>query len=422
MATQYSKSGDMITVSSDASILKKLGGNVYSLCFHPQIGFHLIEQPAFKLPSKIYGKNTHNKDIIVNAFDNDVGRCTGVVLEGYQGTGKSLTATEVCVHYADKGVPVILIQEQYLGVDFENFLASIDEKSVILVDEFEKLYKKPEAIASLLRVLDGGIKTHKLWLLTANANVLTQKEYQYLYNRPSRIRYTFNYSSLDMNVVREYAEDNLVNKDYVGNVIDIASTYVVFTMDTLQALVKEINLYQGTELLAETLKALNIDSGLNIQNIEFDLEGSLTVFGRTTNFKSSSAPFSTWYGNPYQIARFLEGSSQNILFTFKDEDECDNSHNTLSNYFDTYTTLESECDFTRFGIKPQKDEDGNLIEVYMGRLLLDLSNENFVKAFNVKQDPKTKEMTMHFKDTNTEFKMSVKPIYKLKEPAFKFTL
>ena len=420
----YTKQGNDYFLSNlIAQPVTTLGGNVYSLNFNPKDGYYLSRQSNFKLPSKIYGANNTNKDIIVKAFDGNVGRCTGVVLEGYQGTGKSLTATQVCDHYSKQGVPVILIQEEYYGGLFENFLASIKEKCVVLVDEFEKLYKEPESIASLLRVLDGGIKTHKLWLLTANENVLADSKYQFLNNRPSRIRYTFTYKTLDPVLIRNYAEDNLINKEYVDIILKESSKFTVFTMDILQALVSEINAYTGTDDPTQTTKYLNTKNGLSLDTIKYKIKASLKYKGKEFLIESSEKdkPF-FWLNSPLEVAKFLKGYTKTLYFIESEDfcDDIDHKYLTQGSNFD-YVHEFTETQYTPTWIE---DDKGNkeIKKEFNFYLNLDLRNPIFVRDFNVKQDPITKEMTLFYKDPETEFNFSLTPIYELAEPAFKFTL
>ena len=421
----YDKQGNdyFLSNSIPPQPLTTLGGYVYSLSFNPKIGYYLTRQSNFKLPSKIYGANNTNKDIIVKAFDDNVGRCTGVVLECYQGTGKSLTATQVCDHYSKQNVPVILIQEEYYGGLFENFLASIKEKCVVLVDEFEKLYKEPESIASLLRVLDGGIKTHKLWLLTANENVLADNKYQFLNNRPSRIRYTFTYKTLDPVVIRNYAEDNLINKDYVDIILTESSKFTVFTMDILQALVSEINAYTGTGNPTQTIKYLNTKNGLSLDTIKYKIKASLKYKGKEFLIESSENKNSFfWINTPLDIAKFLKGRTKTLKF-IESEEFCDSvvhPHLQRGSTLD-YLSEFNDTQYTPTWITNKQGHKEIKPERYF-YLNLELNNPVFVRDFNAKQDPITKEMTLFYKDPETEFNFSLTPIYELAEPAFKFTL
>jgi hypothetical protein len=123
----------------------------------------------------------------------------------------------------------------------------------VLFDEFEKTYREPEHQESLLTLLDGVYPSKKLFVLTSNDKYRID---QHMRNRPGRIYYMFEYGGLDPEFIREYCDDNLVNKSFTDSVIQFASTFSKFNFDSLKAMVEEMNRYN--ESAADVSRLLNV--------------------------------------------------------------------------------------------------------------------------------------------------------------------
>lgn len=77
----------------------------------------------------------------------------------------------------------------------------------------------------ILTLFDGVYPSKKLFMLTSNNQGRVN---EYLKNRPGRIYYRFDFSTLESDFVKEYCEDNLLNKSYVDDVVKVyADLYVL---------------------------------------------------------------------------------------------------------------------------------------------------------------------------------------------------
>src|SRR4029078_12619167 len=65
---------------------------------------------------------------------------TGALMVGEKGSGKSLLAKLVSANSQEKGLPTLIIPRPWCGDMFNRFLQSIEQPTVILFDEFEKVY------------------------------------------------------------------------------------------------------------------------------------------------------------------------------------------------------------------------------------------------------------------------------------------
>lgn len=262
-----------VVASNKLNISETLGGNVYLVQFNQNTNqFELNQQSSFTLPEKVYGHNTSNTNKIMNLFERNVGRTSGVMLEGAKGTGKTLTAAEVCIQSNSLGIPVIILQSPYSGEKFNDFMNSITEKCVVFIDEFEKTFKEQDDIDSVLQLLDGGIKTHKLFLMTSNTELASNEKLQFLFNRPGRVHYLFSYGSLSNELIQEYLDDCLQYKEYEDSIKNLKRSFKVFTMDILKTIVNEINFYGSSKLpFNEVIKDLNVKTDRGIESYDYKL-------------------------------------------------------------------------------------------------------------------------------------------------------
>lgn len=213
-------------------------------------------------PIKIYGDVKYLAERIMHRWE--VRNCsTGIGLTGYKGTGKSLLAKELCVRAIDQGLPVIMVNEQYYGDDFNQFLANISQRSVVLFEEFDKVYHKSEGQESLLTLLDGIHNSNKLWIFTSNESLP-----YFFRNRPSRIYYNIDYGThLNTDIIQQFCNDNLDDTSRTDEIIRLANISDTFNFDMLQSLVSEMNFIKD-EPVENILKILNVETSLG--NVYFD--------------------------------------------------------------------------------------------------------------------------------------------------------
>jgi hypothetical protein len=141
---------------------------------------------------------------------------------------------------------------------------------IIFFDEFEKVYEKKEWQEAILTFLDGAFgKQDKLYLFTINSITSVSEFFK---NRPSRVRYLINFDNMEEEAIREYCNENLNDKTKILEVISFSSECWEFNFDMLQALVREMNLFN--ESVAQATKVLNVKSFLSKDSYDYNGEAS----------------------------------------------------------------------------------------------------------------------------------------------------
>lgn len=290
----FIRNGNQFDVASEEAldIHNKLPVGNYIVKERPMGGPMYLEMvDAFTPIKKLYGNTTRHAERIINTY-LDRGTSTGVLLNGEKGSGKTLLARQLSIDCAALEIPTIIINAPWTGDKFNKFIQDIDQKCMILFDEFEKVYDSNEQEV-ILTLLDGVFPSSKLFVLTCNDKWRIDS---HMRNRPGRIFYMIDFKGLDSQFITEYCEDNLKNKEHIERVCQVGSMFAQFNFDMLKALIEEMNRYDETP--REALAMLNAKpefAGSSNFKLEFRVNGKL--------IDDDSCDPNQWSGNPLMVER-----------------------------------------------------------------------------------------------------------------------
>ena len=215
-------------------------------------GFYLSKiAESFTFDYKLYGLNQKFIDYVLKTYENTTGNL-GVLLDGIKGTGKTVTAKELCNHLQ---LPVILVQSMGDSNDklIKYLSTTINFDCIFFFDEYEKEFKNSSDVLSFM---DGTYNSiyRKVFLLTTNELNVDPN----LLGRPSRIRYKKSFSNLPEEVTREILNDILEDKTAIEKVIELTHSMNIITIDLIKAIATEINIH-GVEALPDIKETFNIE-------------------------------------------------------------------------------------------------------------------------------------------------------------------
>jgi len=298
--TVFLKSGSVFKPSAkeDLDIHEKLPVGTYNVVQAP-CGYQLSKIDNFEITGKIYGDLTQQSERILSTF-SDRTTSTGVLLAGEKGSGKTLLTKHVAIQAAKQGIPTIVINSPYCGESFNSFLQLIEQPAVIIFDEYEKVYSAYGTQEKLLTLLDGVYPSKKLFLLTSNSRWGIDR---HMLNRPGRLFYVINFHGLNLEFVKGYATENLIDKKQVEKVCVVAAVFEAFNLDMLKALVQEMNRYG--ESPGKSLKWLNVSP-------EFSSDCKYTIEWTGVDDNIVQLESKEWEGNPLQNGVTLASSENKI--------------------------------------------------------------------------------------------------------------
>lgn len=241
----------------DLNTYDKLPVRSYDVAFHKMQGFSLVARPDLVVKEeKVYGNHKQRVQKVMKSFKR-ADRNFGVILSGRKGIGKSLMARLLAEEGIANGLPVITVTDYIPGI--ASFISSIEQEIIVIFDEFEKTFGKPEEqsdpqeeMLSLFDGLDGG---KKLFVITCNE---IYRLNEFMVDRPGRFHYHFRIGAPTDNEIKEYMEDKL-QKEYwkeINRIINFSRTTEI-TYDCLRAIAFDLN--QGYSL-EDCLADLNISS------------------------------------------------------------------------------------------------------------------------------------------------------------------
>ncbi len=228
--------GNKFSLAPKSIVLETLEPGVYDLQWNADTNsFYLLKQrDSFELPEKIYDFDESFICRVCRTWEFTKDNL-GVLLEGAKGSGKSITAKVICNRLK---IPVVTISRKFQG--FASFITSIPQDIVVMIDEFEKIFRSDEDQVPFLSLMDGvsGATHKRLYLLTTNTQSLNDN----FLNRPGRIRYLKRYANLTKEQVMLILNDRL-KKNYKTETLAYITQLRIITVDIVCKIVDEVNLF-----------------------------------------------------------------------------------------------------------------------------------------------------------------------------------
>ncbi|NJO62632.1 MAG: AAA family ATPase [Richelia sp. RM2_1_2] len=309
---------------NELNIINKLEPKNYIFKFDRDFSKCWLEDADdFTIPDKIYDVNNEMRKFIRLSYLKENSNL-GILLTGNKGQGKSMTAKQICM---EMNLPVIIIGSPIPRfIDFIEFLNKIKQNYVLFVDEFEKLFKErpshnggdkdseDHTQESFLSFMDGSLtNTNKIvFLLTTNEPVNS-----YFINRPSRIKFLYEYNELSEELFDAIVDDLLENKDYKEDLENNISL-VNINIDLLISIVKDINLYKKP--FSEFAKYYNYVFESYRYEVSVTRKGGKESFDSffTTDKKIN---YNTRYIGGYDVSNMIKFSRQEIVFESSEYNE-----------------------------------------------------------------------------------------------------
>ncbi len=287
--TYFLKSGTRFNVTTKESmdLHETLPDGTYTVKFDKMAGCFYLEQiEGFEVKGKIYGDTKRDAQRILSTF-KDRTASTGIMLTGEKGSGKTLLAKMLSLDAQAEGIPTIVINEPWCGEGFNAFMQMIEQPTVILFDEFEKVYDREDQ-EKMLTLLDGVYPSKKLFILTCNDKWRVN---EHMRNRPGRIYYMLDFKGLEQSFIIEYCEDNLKNKTHIQAICRIATVFDQFNFDMLKAMVEEMNRYNETP--QQVMRMLNARP-----EFSSEVRYKVTLQPKGLDIPEDHLEQTEWHGNP----------------------------------------------------------------------------------------------------------------------------
>lgn len=240
----WSQHGNSFYISDISTHKKQLELGVYLLTVDEKQIINLSRiNDKFPFNFKVYGIEDEFIKRVIKTWKHTKSNL-GILLNGIQGTGKTVTG-EIIANSVE--LPIIVVSKPYKGIT--EYISSIEQDAVIFIDEYEKIFKgsrdegddESESDASLLSIMDGAIKTNhrKLFILTTNNPWVNTN----MVNRPGRIRYKKEFNDLSLEQIKEIINDILEHKQYTEDIINFLKPLAIITVDIVKSIVQEVNIH-----------------------------------------------------------------------------------------------------------------------------------------------------------------------------------
>ena len=255
---------------------------------------------SFVFNYKLYGINNKFIDHFIKTYNNTTGNL-GVLFNGIKGTGKTVTAEELCNRI---GLPVIIVKSCKEVDDMLKFLATqINFDCIFFFDEYEKEFRES---SSVLSFMDGvhNSQYRKIFLLTTNELEINNN----LLGRPSRIRYVRSFGNLPEETTLELLNDILIDKDAIEPVLDLIRQMQIVTVDLVKALAQEVNIH-GVDKIDLIRKNFNLE----FSDFTYLVESIELESGSLSNVQNINEQLFEKIIRSREVTRKIEGKSPSKL-------------------------------------------------------------------------------------------------------------
>ena len=396
--TQYFQQPGVITIAPDFSgiALDRVPAGYYRIAASQEMGFYLAAVEPLQVAEKIYGNLLEHLPRIEAAFAEQTDKPLSVMLEGLKGSGKSLLMKTLAKRFVEnEGGIVLMCNAPFTGDAYFEFLQKITQKKIVLMDEFDKVYKEKDDRNNILTLLDGNFSSHTMFVLTMNAN-LSSGNFEFFHNRPGRVMFNIKFAGVPEEAIRSYAEDHLNDKDKVIEVVQFVKRFTDFNMDMLGKLINEIN-YCPDLTLEQITTYLNVKPDLSLDDVFFQAK---------------------YYRNGLEITKHIHGCTSDrdikaMLRSLGDPTKGNQNWNLMLRS-NTHWNTTQDREYNRDTDNGSGDEaiGGTLVHVSRGKNVFVKSFDEYLYASEMtrEQDPKTGEITLTCKsDENTEWVVTLLP-------------
>ena len=238
MKNKWSQQNNDFYLSEVSQQTDKLTPGVYKINFNERLGTCFLSKTSecFTFPYKVYGQETKFVQRVVKTYEHTTSNL-GILLNGLKGTGKTVTAQQICNAL---NLPILIVHSPY--DQLSSFINELQQDVVIFFDEYEKMYRDYDT--SVLTVMDGVLNNEyrKTFILTTNELYLNKNMLQ----RPGRLRYIKTFTDLSLETIKEIVNDKLVHKQFTEELLSFISKLEIITIDIVKSLVEEVNIHEET--------------------------------------------------------------------------------------------------------------------------------------------------------------------------------
>ncbi len=239
----WQQDGESYFPSSSFSTVKALPPAIYKYN-QTMTGWFLSKTaPHYTFPYKIYGVNDQIVNRVKSAWKG-LPSNFGVLLNGLKGTGKTITAQQIVNWAINENIMVLNVPSP---IPLAAVMEKVNQDMLILFDEFEKTHNEqdnPGAQQQLLSAIDGLSKNdyRRMFLFTTNSKKVNEN----LVDRPSRIRYCWEFTRVSSDLVDMLLNDMLDKSlsHLRSDIVKYLNGRDVLTIDVVKTVITECNIFR----------------------------------------------------------------------------------------------------------------------------------------------------------------------------------